>query len=339
MTESHLPDPELSRESAAGRAGERRALLALLDAHGLRTKRALGQNFIYARALLERMCDAALIGPHDRVLEIGSGAGTLSEALLDRLSAGQLLSVEIDAALRPLLLERLAGRDNLRLRFADAARLDLRAEMGALAATRGALRVMANLPYYLTTELIEKCLCALPEAASMAFLVQSEAAQRILAGPAQGKAYGPLAVMVRAYGRARRVLDLPAQAFLPPPHVDSVMVLLERGEAGTEARVGSEEREAQALRQWLDGERAAFLRFVELAFRQRRKTLANNLKSLGEAALRSLERRAAERGWAEGLRAEALDWTELALLYRGLREEGALPGGAAPFAKEDGDGI
>jgi 16S rRNA (adenine1518-N6/adenine1519-N6)-dimethyltransferase len=181
----------------------------------VRPRRRFGQHFLTDPRLLGRIADALDAGPGSTVLEIGPGPGGLTTALLAR--AGRVVAVEKDRDLARALRERLP---NLELVEGDALDLDWHQLAGANAIVAG------NIPYNITTPLIDKAL-APPGFARVVFLVQKEVALRITADPGT-RAYGALTVGVQAVARAERLFTIPAGAFLPPPKVDSALLRLDR---------------------------------------------------------------------------------------------------------------
>ncbi|MBQ3275701.1 MAG: 16S rRNA (adenine(1518)-N(6)/adenine(1519)-N(6))-dimethyltransferase RsmA [Oscillospiraceae bacterium] len=229
---------------------------ALLRRHGFHFSKSLGQNFLTAAWVPERIADEALLGPEDGVLEVGPGVGCLTEQLSDR--AGKVLCLELDRRLEGVLAETLEGRDNVEIVFADAARSDLsalcREHLG-----RRPWKVCANLPYNVTTPL----LTAFLEAEcfeSVTVMVQKEVAERMCAAPG-GKDYGAFTLLVQWYAEPELLFTVPPHCFVPQPKVTSAVVRLTRRTAPP-AEVES---------------RDFFFRTVRAAFAQRRKTLPNAL--------------------------------------------------------------
>ncbi len=266
---------------------------------GFAHKHSLGQNFIEDEALLERLCELALVGGEDCMLEIGAGFGALTKPLARR--AKSVLTLEIDRALLPILNVALEGSPNARVVCCDALRADLAALCAEAFGADAPLRVAANLPYYITTELISKLVRELPQAKSIAVMVQREVGDKLLSGPGED-GYGPLTLLCRYRYDVRRALDVPAACFTPPPKVDSSFMVLERREH-PETPVRDE---------------ALLLRLLRGAFRMRRKTLANNLAacfSLDRAdALRAME----AAGIGAQARAEELTLAQFAALSDAL---------------------
>ena len=263
-----------------------------LSEAGLRPNAALGQNFCVDEARLAAIVDAADVAGRP-VLEVGPGLGALTEPLLAR--AARVVAVEKDAALAALLSRRLAAAGaRLAVYTADILRFDVAAAMEAAPAAPGnpaapgssdspgapgssdspaapgspgapgaAFCVAGNLPYYITTPIVERLVPLLP--LSLTLMVQREAAARFSAGPG-ARVYGPVAVFSQLYYTVRHVMDVPRDSYYPQPDVDSSVVHLARRDALP------------------DAEPAALLAFLHRAFAMRRKTLWNNLARAPQAA-------------------------------------------------------
>lgn len=219
----------------------------------LLAKKEVGQNFLIDRSIAKRIVDAAIINPEDKVLEIGSGAGSLSYFL--SLSQGQADLIDIDPGLVAKLQSDFAKFPNVKVAQQNALKADM----------SGYTKIIGNLPYYITSSLIEKCLLDATNCRRFVFMVQKEAADRILSSPGS-KDYGPLSILVSISCKADVLLKVPSSSFVPAPRVESAVVALERNDLDIE----------EARRTY---------RFATNCFRQRRKTLLNNLKpELGKKA-------------------------------------------------------
>lgn len=223
-----------------------------------RHKHSLGQNFIEDEALLEQLADFSLVTKEDCVLEIGPGFGALTKPLARR--ARQVVSLEIDPTLFPILNVALEHVDNAHVVQGDVMKTDLHALAEASFGEGCSLRVAANLPYYITTDVLTKLLVTLPEAKSIAVMIQKEVGDKLLSQPGD-EGYGPLAILCQYFCEVRRALDVPAACFTPPPKVDSSFMVLERR---TEKPYAVEDE-------------ALLMRLIRGAFAMRRKTLINNL--------------------------------------------------------------
>jgi 16S rRNA (adenine1518-N6/adenine1519-N6)-dimethyltransferase len=251
-----------------------------------RAKKALGQNFINDPQLIESIADACGAGPLDTVVEIGPGKGALTCTLAER--AARVVAVELDSSVIPLLKGNLAGAENVEvvnediLKFdwsrvyggnaaqsgtseadgsADAGNTEAgRADETTAAETGGVLRIVGNLPYYITTPILLGILEKQVPAESITVMVQKEVAERICAAPG-GKDYGVLSVSLQYYADCEYVLDVPAEYFTPRPKVDSAVVHMTL----KKERLLAPEEEPR------------FFALVKAAFSQRRKTLLNSL--------------------------------------------------------------
>lgn len=246
-----------------------------------RFKKQFGQNFISDDHLLAKIVEAAEITPEDVVIEIGPGAATLTAALAEK--AAQVIAIEIDKDLFPIIERRMAGYSNFELVAGDAMKVDF----DALAAKYGAKRykVVANLPYYITTPIVMRFLEEGFRVSELVIMVQQEVADRFLAHPGT-KAYGSITVALNYYGEVSRAFNVPRTMFTPRPEVDSSIVKIKCYE-----NKPFEADDEKLLR-----------RVIKAAFGQRRKTLNNALKALNlpkeelDEALKTAEIDASLRG-------------------------------------------
>ncbi|NIV75674.1 MAG: 16S rRNA (adenine(1518)-N(6)/adenine(1519)-N(6))-dimethyltransferase RsmA [Gammaproteobacteria bacterium] len=252
-------------------------------------RKRFGQHFLHDRRVIERIVNAVDPHPGERLVEIGPGRGALTQALLER--AGALDVVELDRDLARGLAQRFGSAGGLRVHTADALRFDFT----ALARAGERLRVVGNLPYNISTPLIFHLLAQRHALEDMHFMLQREIVDRLVAPPG-GRDYGRLTVMVRYACDARRLFTVGAGAFTPAPRVASAFVRLSvRREPPV--RVGDER---------------VFERLVARCFSQRRKTLRNTLRGwLAEADIRSA-------GVDPGARPQTLDLEAFAALARVL---------------------
>ena len=262
-------------------------------------KHSLGQNFIEDELLLEELAELSMVTEDDCVLEIGPGFGALTKPLSRRCK--QIVSLEIDRTLVPILNVTLEHCANARVVLGDVMRTNLSELVRESFGEGCSLRVAANLPYYITTDVLNKLIFELPEAKSIAVMIQKEVGDKLLSVPGDD-GYGPLAVICQYFCEVRRALDVPAACFNPPPKVDSSFMVLERRKEPP-FEVGDE---------------AVFLRLMKGAFAMRRKTLLNNLVSCfalsREQAAACLE----AAGLAQQARAEELSIEMLADLSRAV---------------------
>jgi 16S rRNA (adenine1518-N6/adenine1519-N6)-dimethyltransferase len=244
------------------------AVRRLIEAYGFRLKKSLGQNFLVDRNILDKIIRVAELQPSDIVLEIGPGVGGLTQALAE--AGAFVVAVEIDRNLVAILGEVLADYPQIRVVHGDALQLPL-AEL--LPAGR-ACRVVANLPYYITSPLLLKLFEEQLPLSMAVVMVQREVAQRIVAKPGS-KEYGALSVAIAYHAEAEIVASVSRSVFFPPPNVDSsVLRLLPRPFPYPAA------------------DAATFSTVVRAAFGQRRKTLRNALRTAVNHTSTVLERAA-----------------------------------------------
>ena len=267
---------------------------ALLARHGFRFSKALGQNFLCAAWVPERIADAADLNGDTGVLEVGPGIGCLTVELAKR--AKKVVCVELDRTLEGVLAETLAGCDNVELVFADVMKLDLRALFRERFSDCARAVVCANLPYQITTPV----LTAFVEAgcfAQITVMIQREVARRICARENTAD-YGAFTVLMQWHTIPEPVFDVPPGCFIPAPKVTSSVVTMPRREAPP-AAVKSE---------------AGFFSVVRAAFNQRRKTLCNALSAGLAMEKETVAAAIAAAGLPEHIRGEALSIAQFAAL-------------------------
>lgn len=235
---------------------------SILDKHGFRFTKSLGQNFLIDDNILKKIVRAADISVQDMVLEIGPGIGTLTREL--GTLAQKVVTVEIDQRLLPILQETLADFDNVSVVHGDILEINIM-ELVHNSFDDKPFKVVANLPYYITTPIIMGILEQGVPFESITVLIQKEVAERMAALPGN-KDYGALSVAVQYYTIPRVVGKVPASVFMPPPKVDSMIVNLEKRK---EPPVFVENRKL-------------FFDIVHASFAKRRKTLINNLMTARE---------------------------------------------------------
>ncbi len=231
------------------------------------------------------------------VVEIGAGRGALTERLSGR--AKNLAAIEIDPLLAAGLRERFAGRPHVRIIEADILALPLGPVISPIGGATGAGKALAvgNLPYYITSPILMRLFETAELLKTIVVMVQREVAERITAAPG-GREYGALSVTAQYYTRPELLFRIPPGAFRPPPEVDSALV-----------RMSVTPRDKRPA-----GDEQGFLRFVRLVFRQKRKTLRNNLK--GEYPAETSARAMENLGVSPSARAETLSVERLAALYK-----------------------
>lgn len=270
-----------------------------LDKHGFRTTHSLGQNFLLDDHFLSGLLDEIDVRPEDRVLEIGPGAGVMTALLAER--AEKVLAVELDERLAPVLSDVLAPHENAKVEYCDFLRCDVDA---LTARTLGEqYRVVANLPYYITADILTKLVGAKNPPASIAIMVQKEAAQRLMSEPGS-KQWCALAATVRAYGRAEVVEEVPPERFDPAPHVVSCFLKIDAWDAPIVT----------------PKDEALYRRVVQAAFAMRRKTLANNLKTSFGVSQEQTQAVLSAAGLSDKVRGEALTLAQLSDVSDALGE-------------------
>lgn len=229
----------------------------ILKTFGIRMSKKLGQNFLIDENIVDGIIAAADIKPGETILEIGPGIGTLTQGLAE--AGGNVVAVELDRRLIDILGKTLDGYDNIRVVHGDILRIDISETVAA-----NNYKVVANLPYYITTPIIMSFLEKRLPVDRLVTMVQKEVAERMVAKPG-GKDYGALSVSVQYYTRPEIVLSVPPRSFIPAPAVESAVIkCIVRDKPAVDVK--SEKM---------------FFRVVKAAFGQRRKTLSNSLKASG----------------------------------------------------------
>lgn len=268
------------------------------EKNGFTHKHSLGQNFLTDGNLLERLADLSNVGENDRVLEIGAGDGAMTKVLARRCE--KVLSIEIDEALMPILRVAMIHDPNVQLVHGDVMRLNL----PELTKELGPFHVVANIPYYITTDLMNLLLSSGMPILSINLMVQKEAAERIVARPGE-EGYGILAIKSQYDYDPAIALDVPACMFTPPPKVDSVFVTMP-GRVQPKVKVTDE---------------ALFFRIASCAFAMRRKTMANNLIAAFRLSREQVEGWLAACGISATARGETLSMQDFANLVNTWPEQ------------------
>ena len=242
------------------------ATRALLEAYGLATKHSLGQNFLVNNHVIEKIMDLAELGEKDRVLEVGPGIGTLTLALL--AEAGHVVSVEMDRELEPVLSAHAAAHPNFSFIMGDALRVTPDQISGAAGGEPTML--VSNLPYNVAATVILRYLQEAPSLRRLVVMVQAEVADRICAGPGN-RTYGAYSAKLALLGKVTGRFEVGPGNFMPPPHVDSAVVRIDRAPACDPAT--GEPLSPERL--------AATAAVIDAAFAQRRKTIRNSMAASG----------------------------------------------------------
>lgn len=241
--------------------GSRERTREILAAYGLTFKKSLGQNFLTEPTILRQIASAAELTTADDVLEIGPGIGSLTEQLAQ--NAHQVLALEIDQRLLPILADTLAPYDNVTVLNQDVLKSDLATLIREHFDGQHKVKVVANLPYYITTPILLRLLESGVAFDQIVVMMQKEVAERLAAAPGS-KAYGSLSVAVQYQMTVKLAFIVPKTVFVPQPNVDSAIVSLTRHV--TPPAVATDEK--------------VFARLVRGSFAQRRKSLWNNLTAL-----------------------------------------------------------
>ena len=268
--------------------------IAVLQKYQFTFQKKFGQNFLIDTHVLDKIIRSAEISQEDMVLEIGPGIGTMTQYLA--CAAGKVIAVEIDRALIPILEDTLDGYDNVRIINGDILKIDL-AKLVEEENGGRPIKVVANLPYYITTPIIMSLFEGHVPLRSITVMVQKEVADRMQAGPGS-KDYGALSLAVQYYA------NVPQNCFMPRPRIGSAVIRLERYETPPVA---------------VKDERLLF-GIIRASFNQRRKTLANGLKNSPELDFTKEEIEAAieKLGKGASVRGEALTLEEFAELSNWL---------------------
>ena len=263
--------------------------IALIKEHEFSFKKRFGQNFLIDEHVLNKIISGAEINKDDTVLEIGPGIGTLTQALCE--AAGEVIAVEIDRDLIPILEKTLDSFKNVRIINEDILKLDLNE------ISQKPLKVVANLPYYITTPIIMGLFESGAPIESITVMVQKEVADRMKALPG-GKDYGALSLAVQYYAEAKIIANVPQNCFIPRPNVGSAVIRL-KAHKNPPVEVGDKEYKFS---------------LIKAAFLQRRKTLSNALKNESSLGLSRDEvvNALKKMGLPEDVRGERLSLEEFA---------------------------
>lgn len=237
--------------------GSLKSIRETMEKHGLYAKKQFGQNFLFDANVLKNIADAAKLSETSAALEIGPGLGGLTEVLAGRCA---VLAYEIDKDLVPILKEHFQDAPHVTILERDVLKSDIDADIASHLPDIADIALVANLPYYITTPILMKVLETSKKVRRMIVMMQLEVAQRIVSKPGT-KDYNALSIVIQYRAKARQLFKVPRTVFLPAPNVDSAVVELVM-------------KETRALP---EAKEEAFFRFAHDAFRQRRKTLVNNL--------------------------------------------------------------
>lgn len=270
--------------------------------YGFRFSKSLGQNFLIDKDVLDGIVEGAEIGEQDLVIEIGPGIGVLTQAAAEK--AGKVVSVEIDKDLIEVMRFTLADLNNVKVINGNILKTDLNELIKEEQGDLSHVKVIGNLPYYITTAIIMKLLSEHVQCESITVMMQKEVGERIMAAPGS-REYGAISASVQYYSTVNHILDVNKTSFMPQPKVDSCVLRMDMRETPAAAPNNEEH----------------FFGIIRAAFGQRRKTLLNSLKATG-APRDVLGDALEEAGIDPGRRAETLTLDEFARLSDTLESKG-----------------
>lgn len=272
----------------------------IVEKYGFRLTKSLGQNFLVDRNILDKIVDAAEISEEDIVFEIGTGVGTLTYELAQR--AKKVIAIEIDKNLIPILQETLSEFNNVTIINQDILKTDIESIVNEHA-EGGNIKVVANLPYYITTPIIMRFLESNVHVDAFVLMIQKEVADRIAAKPST-KDYGSLTVAIQYYAESKIIAKVPKTAFFPQPAVDSSVIKLS---SRTEQPVVVEDEKL-------------FFKVVRGSFAKRRKTILNSLSTYEDFNKETIAKALELANIDPRRRGETLTIEEFALLTNSVSE-------------------
>lgn len=279
---------------------------AVLERHGFTFKKSFGQNFLTDTNILQKIVDTAEIDDQVNVIEIGPGIGALTEFLAER--AAEVMAFEIDHRLVPILADTLRDFDNVTVVNEDILKVDLAQHIQNFKNSDLPIKVVANLPYYITTPILMHLIESGIPFSEFVVMMQKEVADRISAQP-NTKAYGSLSIAVQYYMTAKVAFIVPRTVFVPAPNVDSAILKMVRR---PEPAVAVEDE-------------SFFFKISKASFTHRRKTLWNNLTGYfgkTEEVKDKLTKALDQAGLSPSVRGEALSLEEFASLADALKGQG-----------------
>lgn len=282
--------------------GNPQQTIAVLQKYQFNFQKKYGQNFLIDPRVLEKIIQSAQIGKDDLVLEIGPGIGTMTQMLCEH--ARQVIAVEIDSALIPILHDTLREYQNIEVIHKDILKLDI-LELIRVKNHGRPIQVVANLPYYITTPIIMGLLESHAPVESITVMVQKEVAQRMQVGPGT-KDYGALSLAVQYYASPQIVAHVPPNCFMPRPKVGSAVIRLTRHPKPPVEVVDEK----------------LLFQIIRASFNQRRKTLANGLLNSGTipCSKEEIEQAIEDLGLTSNVRGEVLTLEQFASLSNRLSQ-------------------
>ena len=269
---------------------------------GFRNSKSLGQNFLTDKNIIDRIIEGSEIGSEDLVIEIGPGIGVITREAA--AAAKKVIAVEIDEDLLPILQYTLGDLNNVEVVNQDILKTDLK-EIIDLQDFRGKVRIIGNLPYYITTPIIMKLLEDNTGAETITVMIQKEVADRLKAAPGK-KECGAISLMVQYFAKVSEIVKVPRTVFVPQPKVDSTVLRLD---VRREKPVMVEDEEY-------------FFKVIKAGFAQRRKTVANSLSVLGDVSREEILKALEKAGIDPVRRGETLSLGEYAALSEALKNKG-----------------
>lgn len=282
------------------RLSSHKATKDIVQKHGFRFSKSLGQNFLIDDNVIDRILEGARVSEGDKIIEVGPGIGTLTREMAKK--AEKVTAIEIDKNLIPILEETLSEFDNVEVVNEDILKVDVE-KLVDEKLSGGPVKLIANLPYYITTPIVMKFLEEDIPVTDIVVMVQKEVADRMNAVPST-KDYGALSVAVQYYCDTEIVAKAPRHMFIPQPNVDSTVIGLHIRE---EKKYNAENEDI-------------FFKTVKAAFGQRRKTLLNSLSSMGMLDKASVKEVLSDAGIDEKRRGETLSIEEFAHLSNIINE-------------------
>lgn len=279
---------------------------SIKDKYGFKLSKSLGQNFLTDKHIIDKIIEDSFIGEQDLVIEIGPGIGVLTHEAAE--AAGKVIAVEIDKNLIPILQETLKEHDNVEIINRDILKTDLNEVIDANSLINGkertGVKIIGNLPYYITTPIIMKILEDGVRADSITIMMQKEVADRIKA-EAGTKAYGALSVAVQYYCTVTHVVNAPKEVFVPNPKVDSTVI-----------RLDIRKEKPVTLK-----DEKLFFQCIKAGFGQRRKTMSNSLTGVNGMSKADVGEVLNLIGIDPGRRAETMNIEEFAMLANAVYEK------------------
>lgn len=276
------------------RLSSHKATMEVIRKHGFKFSKSLGQNFLIDDIIIDDIIIGSNIGSDDRVIEVGPGIGTLTREIAGR--ANKVMAIEIDRNLIPILEETLSEYENVSVVNDDIMKADIKKLIDEKLDSHP-VKLIANLPYYITTPIIMRFLEEGINITDIVIMVQKEVAERMNANPGN-KTYGALSVAVQYYCDTEIIARVPRHLFVPQPNVDSIVIAL---------RVRDEKK-------YKVSDEKLFFKIVKASFGQRRKTLLNSLSSMEILSKDEIKEVLNESGIDEKRRGETLSLDEFALL-------------------------